>query len=74
MKALPNNATKNKKLPRLDLYISVILLITELLILGRVIYAWNEYVPAARTIWSIVAVLVGILFVLNCLRLRKQLK
>ena len=55
---------------KLDLVITLLIIVTEALMIARVGYAWDTYTQAAKTVWGTASAIVFIILLLQLYRLK----
>lgn len=66
MKDCPRRASRRK----LDFIITLLITITEALMIARVVYAWDTYTPGAKIVWGTASIIVFIILLLQLYRLK----
>lgn len=62
--------SQHKKLTKLDFTITSLIIITEALMIARVVFAWDTYTAGAKLVWSAASVIVFVILILQIWRLK----
>lgn len=55
---------------KLDFVITLLIIVTEALMIARVVYAWDTYTQAAKIVWGTASAIVFIILLLQLYRLK----
>lgn len=64
------NKSQYKKLTKLDFTITLLIVITETLMIARVVFAWDTYTTGAKLVWSAASAITFIILLLQIWRLK----
>lgn len=65
-----NNCPRRASRRKLDFVITLLIIITEALMIARVAYAWDTYTPGAKIVWGAASIIVFIILLLQIYRLK----
>lgn len=66
---MKNNPLKTSR-KKLDFVITLLIIITEALMIARVAYAWDTYTPGAKVVWGAASIIVFVILMLQLYRLK----